>query len=362
MLSLELTRLSSWAALPPADAKALADEVELQDAMRWAAAQPLAGKNELLAALPARLPAMHPAKASVVLVLAGGLVEGGADPEALLPAGIEHLQRLRAQYEAGEPVAAEAWRFTVMGLMAMLTRSRRNRQQLQAQPELLAWLTEHEKLSDHFQYLQHMAATSDETALWVIFPTYGTGLEVDVEQLNNTFHLLTLLQPLVREHAAALGLRRPPAPTDPAILAYARGETHDPPADADHARLEWLTADAYAGPGRALHHSSVAWGEASVSTELPRLRGHVLLLADDPENRIQRSWDAGFLVAMHDANRAAVHLRRLLPAAEVRELLAELVTVLQVPAEELPRVLPAAAVEAPAPRSKPGFWRRLLGG
>lgn len=364
MLALELSRLQAWAALPPADANSLLLEPELQDAMNWASQQPLPTQNEVLAALPKLLPTMHPTKASAVLVLAGGLVEDGADPEVLLPAALGHLQRLRAQHEAGESVPAGAWKFTVMGLMAMLTRSRRNRQLLQAQPELLAWLSEHEELSDHFYYLQHIAATSDEAALWVIFPTYGTGLEVDVEQLNNTFHLLTLLQPLVREHAAALGLRRPPGLTNPAILAYACGETYDSPVDSDYTRLEWLTADAdaYAGPGRDLHHASVAWGEASVSTGLPRLRGHVLLLADDPAKHIQRSWDAGFLTAMHDANRAAVRLRRLLPPAEVQEILAELATALQVPAEESPRALPPAVAAAPTSHPKPSFWRRLLGG
>ena len=359
MLALELSRLSGWAALPPTDASASSAEPELHDAMSWARSQPVATQNELLAALPERLPAMHPAKASAVLVLAGGLVENGADPEVLMPAALGHLQRLQALHEEGERIPTEAWRFAVMGLMAMLTRSRHNRAHLQAQPELLAWLTAHDQLSNHFQYLQHMAATSDETALWVIFPTHGTGLEVDVAQLNNTFHLLTLLQPLVREHAAALGLHRPPGPTNPDVLAYARGETTEEPTEPDYARLEWLTADAYAGPGRELHHASLAWGEAAISTGLPRLRGHVLLLADDPPKHLQRSWDAGFLVSMHDANRGAVHLRRLLPPAEVQALLAELALALGVPAKATASLPPPPAPETP---QRPGFWRRLLGG
>lgn len=368
MLPLELTRLQAWGVLPPADLAAIPADAEYQDAVRWASAQPRPVQHELLAALPAMLPQLHPAKAAAVLVLAGGLVENGADPDLLLPAALRHLQQLRDAHEAGELVADSAWHYTVLGIMAMLTRSARNRARLRAQPELLAWLSEHEGVSDHFQYLRHMAEVSDEPALWVLFPTYGTGLEVSVAQVNNTFHLLTLLQPLVGAQAATLRLRRPPGPTAPAVLAYAQGRTHDPPTEPDTARLEWLTADAYAGPGQELHHASIAWGEAPVSS-LPRLQGRVVLLADDPAQHIQRSWDAGFLTSVHDANRPAVELLRVLPAAEVQALLAELGTLLQVPAE-VPAPPASATITASAtatptapatPAVRPGFWQRLLG-
>ena len=355
VLAIELTRLCNWAALPPADAETLFDEPEPNEVMAWTNAQPLAEQQALLAALPALLPAMHPVKAAAVLIFGGGLVENGSDPDTLLPAGLAHLRYLTELCDQGEQLPEAAWRFTVIGLMAMLCRSAVGRALWKQQTDLHAWLTAHEELSDHFDYLLHLVKISDEDVLWVILPSYETGLEVSVEQVNNTFHLLTLVQPLVREHAAALRLRRPPPATDPAVLAFARGEQSDPTDIRDHARLEWLTADAYAGPGQELHHASIAWGEAPVSTGLPRVRGHVLLLADDPEEHIQRSWDAGFLVSMHGANRAAVRLRRVLPAAEVRDLLAELAQQAAAPRTWL--ALPDAT-----PAARPGFWRRLLGG
>ncbi len=85
-----------------------------------------------------------------MLVLGGGLVENGADPDALAPAGMQHLNRLRELFEAGTAPPEEAWRYAVIGLMAMLCRSATARAQWRAQAGLVAWLQEHEDVSEHF--------------------------------------------------------------------------------------------------------------------------------------------------------------------------------------------------------------------
>lgn len=348
MLAIELARLTNWGVLPLADAALLFEEPELNDVMHWANALPLAEQTELLEALPSRLPSFDPLKASGVLVMGGGLVENGADPDTLVPAGIRHLGRLRELFEEGEALPEEAWRYTVISLMTMLCRSAAARTQWRAQADLVEWVQAHEDESGHFFYLLRAAEMSDEDKLLILFPAYETGLEIAISQVNNGFQLLTLVQPLVREHAAALRLRRPPEPTDPALLRYVQGDPQVPEADGDVAQLNWLNALAY--QGGPLDSLQLVWGEMPVSA-LPRVRGVVVLLATDEEHRLQRSWDLGFLAPVHGANCPEVRFNRYVPAAEVREVLAEI----------HPPVAPAAAPAALAPVPARPWWQRLLG-
>ncbi|WP_223652792.1 hypothetical protein [Hymenobacter psoromatis] len=333
MLSIELTRLFNWATLPTIDAEELFDEPEINEVMRWANNQPLPEQEELLRALPKRLPALDPTKASVVLVLAGGLVENGASPHVLIAAGIAHLARLRALLAEGLALPPAAWRFAIIGLMAMLCRSAEGRALFKQQTELLAWLEEEEETSSHFFYLLRIAEVSDEEVLWVVFPDYGTGLELSALQVNNTFHLLTLMQPLMLSQAAALRLRSQPKPTDPAILRYALHDSLTPPEASDYNRFEWLNALAY--QGGSLDRLASAWGEAPVSS-LPRVLERVVLLATENENRLVRSWDATYLSALHSANRPEVTIRRLLSPEEVSSLLQAIHPPVATPVAESP--------------------------
>ena len=95
-----------------------------------------------------------------------------------------------------------------MGMMTMLCRSAVNRWQLQQQAGLAEWLEEHAAVSDHFYYLSGMLQVSDEESLYELFPEYGTRMEVSISQVNNGFHLLPLLQPLMFQQAATLGLQK----------------------------------------------------------------------------------------------------------------------------------------------------------
>lgn len=348
MLSIELTRLTNWGVLPLADATLLFEEPEINEVMRWAHTLPLAEQTELLEALPSRLPGLDALKASGVLVLGGGLVENGASPDALVLAGIKHLGRLRELFEEGQTLPEEAWRYAVISLMTMLCRSAAARAQWRAQADLVAWLQAHEDMSGHFFYLLRAAEMSDEDKLLLLFPAYETGLEIAISQVNNGFQLLTLVQPLVREHAAALRLRRPPAPTNPALLRYVQGDPEVPEVEGDVAQLNWLNALAY--QGGPLNPLQLVWGEAPVSS-LPRVRGLVVLLATDDEYRLHRSWDLGFLAPVHGANCPQVSFKRYLPASEVREVLAEI----------HPLVAPDSMLIASAPAPARSWWQRLLG-
>ena len=280
--------------------------------------------HEVLTELANLLPTVEVAPASVLALCCGVLVEKSSQPELAFPALLAHFQRLQELSDAGEKPHEEAFRFTVMGMMTMLCRSVANRRQLQRQRGLAEWLDEHEAISDHLYYLAGVLQLSDEESLYVLFPEYGTGLEVSISQVNNSFHLMTLLQPLVLRQAAALGLRKTYEPIDDELIRYASG---DPTATPDHkghdaALFGWLNALAYRG-GDSLDPLQLVWGEKPVRG-LPRVQNRVVVLATEAKSKINRSWSISFCAPLHDAYRPLVQMRRLLAPIEVAAVLREI--------------------------------------
>jgi len=211
---IELPALRTWALLPTTLSPAkLAAKPEVQSFMVRLGELSAEECHEVLTELANLLPTVEVAPASVLALCCGALVEKSGHPELAFPALLTHFQRLQDLSDAGETPHEEAFRFTVMGMMTMLCRSVANRRQLQRQRGLAEWLDEHEAISNHLYYLAGVLQLTDEESLYVLFPEYGMGLEVSISQVNNSFHLLTLLQPLVVEHATALGLQRPMSPS-----------------------------------------------------------------------------------------------------------------------------------------------------
>ncbi|MCR5887943.1 hypothetical protein LRS06_09155 [Hymenobacter sp. J193] len=308
---------------------------------------------EALAAVADLLPTAQLAQGAVLAVCCGALVEKHNHAEIAFSAVWAYFQHLQALQAGGQAPPPQVWRFAVMGLMAMLCRSAVNRQQLQAQPHLAAWLTEHDDLSDHFYYLSGMLQVSDEASVYVLFPHYGTGIEVSVSQVNNVFHLLTLLQPLVVQQREALGLRLSYPPTNEQLLRYAQGVSAElPDENIDVARFEWLSAAAY--KGGPLDSMQIAWGEAFVR-DMPRVQGRVVLLAAELVGPPRRSWDIDFLAVLHDAHRPQVQLRQLLAPDTVAEVL----TALHPPVPAL--AMSVSASSMPASSAGRSWWQRLLG-
>lgn len=310
----EWATLKTWALLPTTQPLAqLLGEPEVQDFMRALEDLPPAQQAEWLTELAELLPTLNLEPAAVLAVCCGAMVEDGADPEAAFPALWARFEQLRARVAEGEEVPAAAWKFTVMGLMTMLCRSVRNRQQLRAAPGLDTWLEAHEALSGHLYFLAGVWAGSDEPSLYVLLPEHGTGLEISISQLNNTFHLLTLLQPLLVAHSQALGL--PPLRPAPATTTHNNNDNDD----TIYAQFGWLNALAY--EGGPLNPVQMAWGEATVR-DLPQVDGRVVLLASTSAKNPSRSWNDGFCALLHDAQEPRVDFRHLLSAAEVAATLA----------------------------------------
>ena len=319
----ELSALRAWSLLPTMlPPTKLAAEPEIQDFMAWTNELSAEACHEVLTELANLLPAVEVAPASVLVLCCGTLVEKSGQSELAFPALLTHFQRLQELSDAGETPPEEAFRFTVMGLMTMLCRSLANRRQLQRQPGLTEWLDEHEAVSDHLYYLAGVLQLSDEESLYVLYPEYGTGLEVSISQVNNGFHLLTLLQPLVLRQAAALGLRKTYEPIDDELIRFASGDpTATPDDEVDTALFGWLNALAY--QGGPLDPLQLVWGEMPIRG-LPRVQNRVVVMATESKGMIQRSWSISFCAVLHDAHRPLLQLRRLLTPAEVAAVLHEI--------------------------------------
>jgi hypothetical protein len=277
------------------------------------------------------------------------LVEQGGNPELAFAELFHCFQHLQALLDASIVPPEGAFRFTIMGLMTMLCRSAINRRQIQQEPGLEEWLEEHSEASDHFYYLSGIMQISDEESLYVLFPEYGTGLEVSVSQINNGFHLLTLLQPLLLQQSAALGLRDIYNPLDEELIRYASGDTTaSPPSEGqDIALFGWLNALAY--QGGPLDPLQMVWGEMPVRV-LPRVHNRVVLLATEREAKLKRSWDSSFFAVLHGAHRPQVQVQRVLTTNEVAVTLHAIHPLV---------VAPATAPTEPLPPLP--WWKRLLG-
>lgn len=350
----ELAALRIWSSLPTTLAPTeLVNEPEVQEFMTWTNELSTQDTHEALAMLTNLLPVADVAPASVLALCCGALVEQSSQATLAFPAVLTHFQRLQELVNVGAPPPAGAFRFTIMALMTMLCRSAANRHELLQQPGLADWLDVHDAISDHFYYLAGMLQVSDEDSIYVLFPEYGTGLEVSVNQVNNVYHLLTLLQPLIVQYQAKLGLRRISTALDPHLLRYAQGLTAERPIkEADAALFNWLNAAAY--QGGPLDNRQIAWGELPVRN-LPRVQEKVVLLGAALIGGPRRSWDVGFCTTLHAAHRPQVQLQQLLAPETVTQVLEALHPTVR-------PSLPLAEDGSLGSVIYPGrWWQRLLG-
>ncbi|GKX58510.1 hypothetical protein [Leminorella grimontii] len=286
-------------------------------------------------------------QAALMAFLCGSLVESGASPEtAFLPSANLLLAILQAlepycaeapseveEGEEDEEYIAASTHFSdvqallanlskepkdrldklhraadilVLPLMAMLMRSTENHRRFLENKALVALIRDCAynntlEFSD-LHYLE-MATELTYEVIVVVLPTSRTGLLVRIHAANNTFHALTLLQPLMAEHAAALRLGR----VNPDVLQ---------PESVEYARYSWLSAVAYQG-GELKNSLALAWGEPPLYSH-PRRGGKVVLFAveDEEKNYLKRSWN-NFCSVIHEEQRASATFIRYLTEEEV---------------------------------------------
>lgn len=309
----------------------------------------------IVQACAALLPGLPPGRASMLALMAGSLVEGGADPRPMFPACLALLDDWLGQLqpfcaeeaweddEETEPETLEAWTAAQQRLDALTEDGHRQVQWLQEATDLLvlpmmtmvlrdernhadfiAHAALQEKLAalhgngslpfEQLHFLALAACISYEDELAVVLPASGTGFIARVHAANNGFHAFSMLQDLIRQHGPALGVR-------PQLLAAAAdGQEAGEPAqeDSDAAIFQWLQATAYAR-GALVNEMAWAWGEAPLRSFAMR-QGRRVLVALDREGGCARRW-SGFASPCHAAQDPHVVFRRYLAPEEVAALL-----------------------------------------
>lgn len=311
-------------------------------------AQDPAHTRAALQTVAAILPGLHPNRASILALMCGALVEDDADPTMVFAVLLQLLQHwlievepycaaeIDLEDEEVDEDSRQAWitanerlenlpdeddwrldamheaiELLVLPMMTMVLRAQSNHQAFIADDDFLRRLhdisTNGSLPFEQLHYLWLAACMSYEDEVVVVLPASGTGLVISAHAVNNSFHAFSLLQQLLRQHAAELRLHD----LGPSNL--------DREYDHDKADFLWLQAPAYAG-GELVNEMHWAWGEAPLRHNV-RKQGRVLLIGVAKEDACKRSW-SGFTRAQHDAQNPHVDFKRYLTPEEVAAYLA----------------------------------------
>ncbi|MGJ7566365.1 hypothetical protein ACSFBM_21135 [Variovorax sp. GB1R11] len=318
-------------------------------------------KDDVLRASAGLLPGLHPHRAALLALLCGALVENGADPRLLFDAAQGLMGRLLASlapYCAMAPQEAEAdeaqdeeeleelealaaWQaanaafealapqerfevgarqaavdLLVLPLMAMVVRDVHNYRALLADGVLMSHIEDmyaNDALPfEQLHFLRGAAQLAYEDELVVLLPTSRVGMVVKAHGINNNFHAFSLLQDLMRTHAATLGIRQ-------SFAERPAADDEDDSRDSDAAEYLWLQATAFSN-GELVDGMAWSWGEGTLR-ENARRQGKLVLVAVETEDKPARSWN-GFNGVLHSEQKAHVSLVRFLAPDEVAAYLA----------------------------------------
>ncbi len=293
-------------------------------------------------ALAALLPALEVPdtfQASRMALLAGALVEQGANPmlavgrvlerlEGQLPParrfagllkqrfGVEDLEGMTDEQKraaaADDLDGYKAWRGLepmTMAAMAMLARHAGARQQARGRPALREGMVALCDMHPGLGYLSALLNLTDGLELLVLHPGTSQGFVVEVEGVANNFHLFTLLQ------CALLGGGYLPGPR-PSRRVCLAAQGMLPPR-----KMRYLAADAvwlfhpwFAWKADDSLHPIWLWGELQ-PTDIPEVEGQRVILLGAPE--FTRWWDASFFPVLHGALRSHARVVRCLDGSEV---------------------------------------------
>lgn len=303
-------------------------------------------QNEAIRALSARLNQVPLPQAALLALLCGCFVEDLGDPTIAFPDSchlmlsiLKELSPYCAQ-EAEEAEEAEdnkqiaeQWQHVqarleqltepqrqsleslqqacetlVLPMMAMLMRNTENYRLFTQYTELLA-LIEHCNMSESLElgplYYLDQAAKLTYDEIVIVLPESQSGILVQAHAVNNVFHAISLIQPLLASHGATLNIGK----INPQVLNNEPSES---------ARFHWLSAIAYQH-GELINEMALAWGECSVY-QLPRRHGKLVMIALEKETFMSRSWN-GFCDVIHDAQNPEIEFKRYLTPDEVRQYL-----------------------------------------
>ncbi len=293
--------------------------------------------NRALRTAAEALPELDPFDACRLGYVIGVFVEEGADANHVARDLVQCLARLLREvrplsdredpelegiedpraYLDSDPLAARALlglRDLSLAVMTSLCRAQRSR------VEVRGWSEFREDLANiafpNAWYIEELLDCVDDLELTVLHPQQGRGYKVVAQAVRRNFHLFSLLQAELIGEKRDGWLEGPP--TDPAMRAYARGETHVRPSDTDFAAWHfgswrsWTRAGFVAEIG-----STLLLGEMS-PRDVPELDGHRYVILGQLDS--SRSWDANFLASLHDAHEPRLWVQNLTKGEVARHL------------------------------------------
>lgn len=260
-------------------------EEAVGELFQLAASSDLPTRNTLLQSLDDRI-RIHPEERGVPLaMLAGALVELGAQPD-LFPSTV--FDRLLAQLitiEGDEDTLPELYFSYEQAAMACLSRSAQLRREL---PQKTRLITSIWRYQERYGFLGKMLHVLDAEPLVVVHPASGRGFRFQMSGIADNFQLHLLLL----DRLAALGTDGivGDVPSSEAVAAASDGEGNS----TAMARSGWqLASFAGARCGAAFvdvaHNACWIWNEG-VPADIPLFEGERVILLG--ESSIARSWNA----------------------------------------------------------------------
>jgi hypothetical protein len=276
-----------------------------------------ATRSEMLAALDAPLREYPCERIGQVGILAGALVECGADPHAFPAAVFDRLleQLGRIKDANDETELPEGYHLLERAAMACLSRSPELRAHL---PQKAALLSKIQRYSEKYGFLGKMLAVLDAEPLLVLHPATQRGFRFEISGIADNFQLHTLLLGAL----AGDGPDRVPGerPAPESIRASSDGPLSEKVASVTS---RWQLANWFGlREGGALdtkdYDRTWIWNEG-VPADIAKLEGTRVVLIGP--STIQRGWNAG---RVFSGMPGKLEPRGTLSAAEAGALLAKM--------------------------------------
>lgn len=293
--------------------------------------QSLDSKAELdavLADVAKLVAAADPFRGATVALSCGTMVEWGGDPTKVFPPLLAELPRHLAlavlarelnlspseTFDANPDAARAAGglRYFLLCVMTVICRDAEFRRAMRANEYIVGAI---EKLRDAYaegDFVAQVLGFIDGLELLVLVPNERKGFRVRLEAVASCAHLFSLLQAELIDGGHLNG-----EPSDPEVLAVARGESAPTQALADHARFHFATWGGLTTDGTMAGVDFASWiGVEASPADIPAFDGVPVLLVG-PMVLGSRAWDSNFFANVHDALRSRTEIVAVLPPAEV---------------------------------------------
>lgn len=272
--------------------------------------------------------APDPFRGATIALSCGTMVEMGGAPGKVFPHLLaESPRHLALAVKARElelspsalfdanPEAARAaggLRYFLLCVMTVICRNAEFRQALRANASIVEAIEELRPGYGEADFVAQVLGFTDGLEIVVLAPNECKGFRVRLEAVASCAHLFSLLQAELIAGGHLEG-----EPTDPEVLAVARGESAPTQALPDHARFHFATWGGLNTDGGMAGVDFASWiGVEASPADIPPFDGAPVVLVG-PMVLGSRSWDSNFFANVHDALRSRAEIVAVLPSEEV---------------------------------------------